>query len=116
MIDRLKVLATPVLILLYWQMLAASGLISSYLLPSPATVGRAAIELWHNGILTQHITTSLLRVFSGFTISFVLAFFCCPVGSLLANNRTTFVSTINPVEDDSASGNDSAADSLARDW
>lgn len=72
-----RLLLTPLLLLLYWQLLASSGLISTYLLPLPVTVFYSAIDMWQTGALPRHITTSLLRVFEGFFLS------CC-LGTLLA--------------------------------
>ncbi|MDR0577778.1 MAG: ABC transporter permease [Candidatus Accumulibacter sp.] len=79
----LRPLLTPLLLLLYWQILAGSGLISAYLLPPPATVFRSAVEMWHSGALPAHITTSLGRVFEGFLLS-------CGLGMLLAGLAARF--------------------------
>lgn len=64
-----KVLLVPVLLLLYWQLLVMSGLVSAYLLPAPLTVAQAAIEMWQSGVLPRHIATSLARVAQGFSCS-----------------------------------------------
>lgn len=69
-----KLFVTPAVILLYWQLVASSGLVSSYLLPSPEMVLRATLDLCNSGILFKHISTSLLRVITGFIISATLAF------------------------------------------
>lgn len=70
----LRTLLTPLLVLLYWQLLASSGLISSYLLPTPQTVLSSAIEMWHSGVLWSHLSTSLVRVACGFSLSCASAF------------------------------------------
>ncbi|SQI43006.1 Putative aliphatic sulfonates transport permease protein ssuC [Leminorella richardii] len=70
-------LLTPVLVVVYWQLLASSGVISAYLLPPPLTVLHSAVDMWRSGELPQHIATSLARVFEGFFIS-------CSLGMLLA--------------------------------
>ncbi|WP_159566055.1 ABC transporter permease [Budvicia diplopodorum] len=72
-----RLLLTPLLLVIYWQLLASSGLISAYLLPSPVTVFNSAVTMWQTGALPRHVTTSLLRVFEGFLLS------CC-MGTLLA--------------------------------
>lgn len=72
-----QVLLTPLLLLLYWQLLAGSGLISRYLLPLPGTVFDSACVMLQSGELLEHITTSLKRVFQGFSLS-------CAFGILIA--------------------------------
>lgn len=69
-----KVLVMPVAILLYWQLIANSGLVSAYLLPAPLMVWSAAVQLYSSGILVDSIVVSLSRVFQGFSISCLLAF------------------------------------------
>lgn len=69
-----KVLVMPVAILLYWQLIANSGMVSAYLLPAPLTVWSAAIQLYNSGVLVESIVVSLTRVFQGFSISCLLAF------------------------------------------
>ena len=70
-------LLTPILLLIYWQLLSSLELISAYLLPSPITVFYSAVNMWQIGALPRHISTSLLRVFEGFCLS------CC-LGTMLA--------------------------------
>ncbi|AWB35021.1 ABC transporter permease [Orrella marina] len=72
--QRAKSLVMPLAILMYWQLIASSGLVSSYLLPAPETVWTAAKSLYASGILSHSILVSLSRVFQGFGISCVLAF------------------------------------------
>lgn len=67
----LRTLLTPLLLIFYWQLLASSGVISTYLLPPPLTVLRTAVEMAHSGTLAQHLFASLQRVFTGFLFS------CC---------------------------------------
>ena len=70
----LRTLLTPVLLLLFWQLLAGAGLISAYLLPPPLAVGRAAATMWQSGALPVHIQASLFRVATGFTLSALAGF------------------------------------------
>jgi sulfonate transport system permease protein len=74
MMGRLKTWAMPLAILLYWQLIASSGLVSQYLLPPPYKVWLAAVELWDSGALQHNSLTSLGRVFAGFGISCSIAF------------------------------------------
>jgi len=70
-----RTLLTPLLILLGWQILAESGLISAYLLPSPLAVGQTAVAMWRSGDLPGHIKTSLFHVAAGFGLSTLAGFF-----------------------------------------
>ncbi len=63
----LRTLVTPCLLILYWQLFTASGLVSPYLLPSPMTVLQSAISMWQAGVLPEHISASLVRIVVGFT-------------------------------------------------
>ena len=64
-------LLTPALLILYWQIVAGSGLVSSYLLPKPLTVVQAGIAMWQSGVLPEHISASLSRIVMGFSLSSV---------------------------------------------
>ena len=79
-----RVLLTPCLVLLYWQLAASSGLISPYLLPGPCTVAGTAVSMWQSGVLPQHIAASLERVALGFTLSVTLG---CALAALTAQFR-----------------------------
>lgn len=70
----LRSLLTPALVLLYWQLAAGSGLISNYLLPKPLTVAHSAVAMWHAGVLSEHITASMIRIVLGFSCSSVAGF------------------------------------------
>lgn len=61
------------LLFLLWQTVSGMGIWSQYILPSPERVLQAFLTMIQNGSLFQHITVSLLRVFTGFIIAFVLA-------------------------------------------
>lgn len=65
---------TPLLLLLYWQLIAASGLVSPYLLPSPMTVLRSGLRMWETGVLPEHIGASLTRIVVGFSLSGIAGF------------------------------------------
>ena len=79
---RLYWLITPVAILAIWEFAAASGAVSSYLLPPPAKVWRTCLALLESGELFQNIAASLERVGKGFIIS---AFFGALLAWALAN-------------------------------
>lgn len=58
---------------LIWQGVAMAGVFREDLLPSPLAVYRAVVELATNGMLLQHITTSIFRVFAGFFLAGICA-------------------------------------------
>lgn len=61
-------LVVPVLILTTWWIAAESPEVPDYLLPSPAQVVMAAVELAESGLLGTYIAISLQRVLIGFAI------------------------------------------------
>lgn len=72
---------TPfVIVLVLWQLLHSSGVISPALLPSPVQVFNAAVRQYRQGTLFEHIWASTLRVLIGVVVGVVLAI---PVGFAL---------------------------------
>lgn len=65
-------LLLPALILGVWQFVTASGLVPPYLLPGPASVFTAGVELAERGELWIHIAISVQRVLLGFAIGSVI--------------------------------------------
>lgn len=61
-------LVLPVLILVAWQVVSATGLVPAYRLPPPASVVTAAVELARTGELGSSIAISVQRVVLGFLI------------------------------------------------
>lgn len=76
-------LLLPVLLLLGWWGGSRLGLWNPFLLPAPADVGRAALQLILDGELFRHILASSGRILLGFGFSCLLAF---PLGVLLGLN------------------------------
>ena len=70
----LRTFIIPLVLLLAWQILANSGLVSNYLLPKPLAVWNTAIAAWHSGLLTDHISASLYRIALGFSLSALIGF------------------------------------------
>lgn len=58
----------PVALILFWQLAAQTGLLSSYLLPSPAAVLLAGWDLAVSGELWKHMAVSTFRAATGFAI------------------------------------------------
>lgn len=61
-------LVVPAVLLGTWILLAELSSIPDYLLPSPAQVVAAGVELANAGLLSTYILISLQRVFTGFVI------------------------------------------------
>lgn len=58
----------PVLILAIWQWISARGLVAPSMLPSPAMVWHAAVDLTERGLYGQYVAISTQRVLIGFAI------------------------------------------------
>jgi sulfonate transport system permease protein len=61
-------LALPVMALVTWHLIAASGVVPAYRLPSPASVLAAGLDLAGRGELGLHIAISTQRVLIGFVV------------------------------------------------
>jgi len=64
---------SPVVIVLLWELLVRIKLLNPVFIPTPSSI---AIEWWRlllNGILLKHVSISLARALSGFTIGSTLA-------------------------------------------
>lgn len=69
-------IAVFALLLLVWWGTSASGLVSAFLLPSPAKVLAAFAELWTSGELIRNLIASLKRVGLGYALA---VFFAVPL-------------------------------------
>ncbi|RIX46221.1 MAG: aliphatic sulfonate ABC transporter permease SsuC [Rhodocyclales bacterium GT-UBC] len=58
----------PIGVLLFWQLAARAGWLSSRILPEPLAVLQAGFTLAASGELFQHVKVSALRALSGFAI------------------------------------------------
>nr|WP_201470089.1 ABC transporter permease [Microbacterium hydrocarbonoxydans] len=65
-------LLLPLLIVVAWQLVTATGVVAPYLLPSPEAVVAAGVELAERGLLWTHIAISVQRVLLGFAIGSVI--------------------------------------------
>lgn len=72
MVRVLGGLLLPILILGAWQLVTSAGLVAPYLLPSPASVVTAGVELAERGALWTHIAISVQRVLLGFAVGSVI--------------------------------------------
>jgi NitT/TauT family transport system permease protein/sulfonate transport system permease protein len=65
--------ALPCLFVALWVIVSARGMVNPYLIPSPARIGKAALELIASGELGTHAAVSLARVWGGFLLSAAFA-------------------------------------------
>jgi len=79
---------TVAAILLLWYITTAYGLISAFVLPSPATLwaefGALVAKGYAGKSLTEHILASLFRTFTGLGLGIAIG---VPVGLLMGSNR-----------------------------
>ncbi|AGL03303.1 ABC transporter permease [Desulfoscipio gibsoniae] len=80
----LKCLTIPFVILALWVTGSAAGMINQYIIPPPSRVIHTAITLLGSGLLLDHISISLYRVFAGFLATILFAF---PLAVLVGLNR-----------------------------
>lgn len=72
--NGLKSVIIILIILLIWFTASSMQIWSEYVLPSPQKVAVSLYQMAQSGILAKHILVSFQRVFSGFSIAFILAF------------------------------------------
>lgn len=74
MAKSLKGFYIPAAICLVWVVGSHFSLWNSYIIPPPADVASAFLQLSSDGTLTKHLLISVYRVFVGFCVAFCLAF------------------------------------------
>ncbi|MGH8956504.1 MAG: ABC transporter permease [Microbacterium sp.] len=65
-------LLLPLIVVGAWQLVTTTGLVAPYLLPSPASVFTAGVELAERGTLWTHVAISVQRVLLGFAVGSVI--------------------------------------------
>ena len=75
----------PVLLLGGWWVLTEFRLVRPLFLPHPMEVARTAGNLWADGQLPKHGVASILRIVSGFLLTFCIAF---PIGAAMGLSQT----------------------------
>ena len=78
----LKATAVTALIIALWALLSKLGIFSSYIFPSPLKVWNTFIAMLKSGELLINLGSSVLRVVTGFGISFILALLLGIVASI----------------------------------
>ncbi|GAA4326382.1 ABC transporter permease [Pigmentiphaga soli] len=72
-------------VLAVWQLICLANLVNPALIPSPAGVWRAAVDMYQKGILLKDLAVSLKRAAIGFTVGASLG-----IGFGLLTSRTRF--------------------------
>ncbi|ALE84746.1 ABC transporter permease [Pseudonocardia sp. HH130629-09] len=65
--------ASPVVLIVLWQVLSSTGVLPRDVLASPVTVAVTAAEMWADGALQSAVAVSSVRVLSGIAIGLVAA-------------------------------------------
>ena len=78
------------LIFILWQFVTAKGLVTSYVLPSPAQVAETFREMLQSGELATNIAVSIRRLSIGFGISCFITFCLVTLSVLSPKLRTYF--------------------------
>ncbi|MGV8969392.1 MAG: ABC transporter permease [Microbacteriaceae bacterium] len=84
----------PLAVLAAWQLIAASGLVPEYRLPSPMSVVLAGIDLANRGELGIHIAISTQRVMLGFVSGSIVGLFVASIVGLSKIGRTLLTPTL----------------------
>lgn len=86
--------AIPIAVIVLWQVIATSGLIPSYRLPTPLSVWAAGVDLYERGVLYQHIAISTQRVLLGFGIGAIVGLALASIVGLSARASELFAPTL----------------------
>ena len=84
---KFKGILIPAALVLLWAAAAGSGLVNSYLLPSPQKVIGTFLDLAAKGLFFKNLAVSLMRVLAGF---FVTVVFAIPLAIVVALNRKIY--------------------------
>ena len=87
----LGIYTTPVAILIIWQVLADTGLLSTTAAPAPSVIARTGWQLWQQGVLGSDLEISLLhRALVGFAIGLGVGVVTGVLGGLLRSGENLF--------------------------
>jgi ABC-type nitrate/sulfonate/bicarbonate transport system permease component len=71
--DNLLAVATPILLLTLWELLARTGVIDTRFFPAPSRIFERMLDLMATGQLLDHLLASLQRLFIGFWVGLIPA-------------------------------------------
>jgi ABC-type nitrate/sulfonate/bicarbonate transport system permease component len=64
--------ASPVLLIIAWELVGRFGLVDPFFLPQPTSIIKAMVHMTANGELLKHVEASLFRALSGYVLAAVL--------------------------------------------
>lgn len=70
--ERIIGIASPIVLLLIWQLLGTFGIIDERFVPTPASIARTMYEMMADGTLWIHLKASFIRIGSGFVIGSIV--------------------------------------------
>ena len=98
--DRLLTFISPIILLVVWELLVATGVLDARFFPAPSEIFGRLIELIEDGTLVTATAITLRRLIVGFVLAVVPAI---AIGVLMGVNRTTrlilspLISSIYPI-------------------
>ena len=84
--DRFLTLVSPIILLVVWELLVATGVLDARFFPAPSEIFQRLFELLEDGALVTATAITLRRLTVGFVLAVVPAIL---VGVLMGVNRTT---------------------------
>lgn len=88
----LRGIAFPILVIIFWEIAARTGLVNPYFLPSPSVISETFINMLSSGLLGKHLLASMIRLVYGFFITVIVA---VPMG-ILVGKAKYFRHWVNP--------------------
>ncbi|MCM1565644.1 MAG: ABC transporter permease [Dehalobacter sp.] len=92
LVNILRGAVFPLAVIVVWELAARSGLINTYILPSPSEILKTFLHMLTTGIWEEHLLASLRRLVYGFFLTVV---FAVPMGILVGKARG-FRHWVNP--------------------
>ena len=86
----LGIYTTPVLILLGWEVLGATGVLPALYAPAPTDIARTGIELWNDGVLGPDLAISLQRAGLGLLLGLSVGILTGVLGGFLRRGEYLF--------------------------
>ncbi|MFF0157201.1 ABC transporter permease [Streptomyces sp. NPDC005263] len=86
----LGIYTTPVAILIAWEILARTGVVSNTYAPAPTSIVRSAADLWQQGVLGPDLAISLQRAGIGLAIGLTVGIVSGVLGGLLRSGEYLF--------------------------
>jgi sulfonate transport system permease protein len=86
----LGVYTTPVLILLAWEVLGATGILPALYAPAPSEIASTAVQLWRDGVLGPDLAISLQRAGLGLALGLSVGIVTGVLGGFLRRGEYLF--------------------------